>query len=471
VNTLANRLEVISIAADPGKKSEGDSGSAGSTSASGSGKKTAETWASELLEWNDFDGLQINLYDAAIRDGDGYLMVGWDADEGMPVLTHELAFDGINGMLVIHNRYDDSIIDIAIKVWSETLNATTDIQRVNVYYPDRVEKYVVKNSGYEPFDDPAQPGVFPLPFVDRQGKPIGVPVVQFPNRSIQSGGYGVSKLRDVVPLQHALNVTMHSMVGTGLLGAFPINVFIGYDAPETVEPGMFYAIRPTKDGKVMPPSIETAEWLKTIRIEQIKGAALTDYIKMVELFERTIEKVATIPNYNAGANQSGESMKQRESELLAEVRRAHVVFGGAWNRVLLLAAVVQNAYGSPAPTVRRWRVIWKSGETRNDVERAQVLNGVAKYLEGSDEIIQQVGALLDLPKDRIEEIKKQIAEQKQNNARMLMDRMPGFAGGNVGATAGAAACGSRVANPANPVASPVPAGVTAGVTTDATANG
>jgi hypothetical protein len=459
VATLSNRLEVISVAADLGRSAPG-----------GASIETADSWASEVLQWNEFDGLQIDLYDAAIRDGDGYIMIGWDEDEKMPVLTHELAFDGTNGMLVIHNRYDAAIIDIAVKIWSETVDATTDVQRVNVYYPDRVEKYVVKQGGYAVYDDPAQPGMFPLPWVDRQGKSIGVPIVQFPNRSIQKGGHGVSKLRDVVPLQHALNVTMHSMVGTGLLGAFPINVFIGYTAPSVVEPGMFYEIAPTDaNKKVMPPSADLAEWLKAIRIEQIKGASLTDYIKMVELFERVIEKVANIPNYSQGANASGESMKQRESELLAEVRRAHVVFGAAWHRVLQLAAAVQNAYGSPAPQVRRWRANWKSGETRNDVERSQVLSAVSKHLEGSDEMVRQIGALLDLSAERIEEIKAQMDSNRRSVTETLMNRMPGFGGSAPGQTPA-----QRMNNPAAPgtTGAPIPAQpVTAGEPANAAANG
>lgn len=408
VETLTNRLQVVSVVAD---------GAGGD----------ADTWAADLLEWNFYDQLQSDLYDAVYRDGDSYVMVGWDEGEQMPVLTHELAFDGAAGMVVIHNRFDPSIIECAVKVWAETLDAQNDVHRVNVYFPDRVEKYVVNSGVAERYVDPEQPDQWPLPFVDRSGAPIGVPVVQFPARAMGVDGHGVSRLRDVVPLQHGLNVTMHSMVATGLLGAFPINVLIGYEAPKKVQPGMFWEIVPRdRDGKVIPPGEDVTRWLASIRLEQITGAVLTPFIDMIRFFTESVQRVANIPDYS-GASQSGEALKQRESMLLGDIRRAHVTLGGAWERLLTLAAKVQNAYGSKqAPTPRRWRVNWKAAEVRNDMERAAIIERVAKHLEGSDEVVNQIGALLELDDARIGEIKAQMEESKSGALNAVLARMPGY---------------------------------------------
>lgn len=416
VETITNRLQVLSMSAD------GVGGEAGA--------ERANKWASDLLDWNYFDSLQIEVYDDAYRDGDGYLMVSWDNEARKPVFTREPAFDGESGMLVLHNRADPAVIEVAIKVWNETLDENKDVTRVNLYYADRVEKYIVREGQSEQYIDPDEPEVWPLPWVNpRTRAPIGVPVVQFPARGQgqQKDAHGMSKLKNIVPLQHGLNVTMHSMVGTALLGAFPVNVIIGYPAPAKVLPGMFYEIVPTDaSGKTMRPGEEVANWLKSIRLDQIKGAALTPFIDTIMWFDNAISKTAHIPDPE-GANISGEALKQRETNLLGEIRRAHIVLGNAWERVLRLAAAVQDAYGSEAaPVVQRWRAVWKDAQTRSETEKAQIINLVSKHLEGSDEIINQVGALLGLSEERIAEIKDQIEGSRDAQINALINQMPGF---------------------------------------------
>jgi hypothetical protein len=357
VETITNRLQVLSMSAD------GVVGEAGA--------ERANKWASDLLDWNYFDSLQIEVYDDAYRDGDGYLMVSWDNEARKPVFTREPAFDGESGMLVLHNRADPAVIEVAIKVWNETLDENKDVTRVNLYYADRVEKYIVREGQSERYIDPDEPEVWPLPWVNpRTRAPIGVPVVQFPARGQgqQKDAHGMSKLKNIVPLQHGLNVTMHSMVGTALT-----------------------------------PFIDTIMW-----------------------FDNAISKTAHIPDPE-GANISGEALKQRETNLLGEIRRAHIVLGNAWERVLRLAAAVQDAYGSEAaPVVQRWRAVWKDAQTRSETERAQIINLVSKHLEGSDEIINQVGALLGLSEERIAEIKDQIEGTRDAQINALINQMPGF---------------------------------------------
>lgn len=408
VHSISDRLQVIDVIGDVGRKAPNRTGQA----------EASKLWVSEIRDWNYFDDLQVQLYEAVFRDDVSYVMVGWDDVEQMPVLTLEKAFDGTAGMLVISNRKDESIIDLAIKVWHETLDASNDLMRVNFYYPDRVEKYKVVNNAFEPYSDPDRPNEPVQPWTDRQGAAIGVPVIRF---------NGTNKLRDIVPLQHGINAIIHSMVGTAMLGAFPINVVFGFSAPENVEPGLWIEIVPKdKDGKRMTPTPELAEYFKMMRVDQLKSAGMTEYISTIKFFENAIEKVGNIPNNNQGANESGESRKQRESDLLAECRRAQVWLGNSWEQVFQTAAAVQTAYGDAAPVVRRWRVIWKDPQTRNDLEQAQVLTALAKYFEGSDEMLRQSAALLDLTPERVEEIKQEQEKNKSAMTETILARMPGY---------------------------------------------
>lgn len=414
VHNTSDRLQVVDIIGDVGRKSP-DRARQGEAS---------KAWVSELRDWNYFDDLQVQLYEAVFRDDVSYIMVGWHDEEQIPVLTLEKAFDGTDGMLVISNRKDETIIDVAIKVWHETLDSTNDFMRVNVYYPDRVEKYKVVNNAVEVYTDPDRADEPAQMWVDRQGQPIGVPIIRF---------NGTNKLRDIVPLQHGINAIIHSMVGTAMLGAFPVRFTFGFQAPDKIEPGLFVEIVPRdKTGERMTPTPELAEYFKMMRVDSMPAAGMMEYISTIKFFENAIEKVGNIPNANQGANESGESRKQRESDLLAECRRAQVWLGNSWEQVFQTAAAVQTAYGDAAPIVRRWRVIWKDPQTRNDLEQAQVLSAVAKYFEGSDEMLRQSAQLLGLTPERIEEIK---AEQEKNKASMtesILARMPTFGNGRTG---------------------------------------
>ena len=59
-----------------------------------------EAIAAQLWDWwqqNRMDGVQGQVHLSAIRDGDGYLMVEWDAVNNRPTFSCELAYDGTDG--------------------------------------------------------------------------------------------------------------------------------------------------------------------------------------------------------------------------------------------------------------------------------------------------------------------------------------------------------------------------------------
>lgn len=417
VETLANRLQVTRMRA---------------IMAAGVSDKVLNDWLSEVMEYNYFDALQLDTHDAALRDGDSYVMNGWDEAAQLPVLTIEPAFDGVTGMLVVQNPRDATVIEAAAKIWTEAISTTEDMTRINIYLPGAVHKLQQVKGSITPYlEDGSTDGIYP--WVNGKNQPIGVPVVQFPARGFGTTGHGKSKLKDVLPLQHGLNATMHSMVGVDLLSAFPINIMIGWNAPTTVEPGMFYEIVPTDaEGKRMKPSAEVAEWLKTIKIHTIQGAVLTEFIATVKFFEQAIDQVGNIPNYRSGSTESGEALKQREAALLGEVRRCHVSFGNAWRRVFELAVEIATVFGSKAPTApQRWQVDWLTGETRSRLEQAQVISAVSKYLDGTDELIKQAGELLELSPERIDELIEQKEKSKEAGLQAMINQtMPNFGGLN-----------------------------------------
>jgi hypothetical protein len=412
VREISNRIEVKEV------------------TAIGTGAEAATDWLGEVREWNWFEELQIDLHDAIYRDGDSYVMVSFDDEADMPVLTHELAFDGTNGVLVVQNVYDRAVVDVAVKVWSEPYDQNQDKTRINIYFPDRVVKVQKIGAGQlTPYEAEGETED-DLKLVARDGSALGVPIIKFSTGATTKGGHGVSKLHDVVPLQHALNATLHSTVGAALLSSFPINLLYGFKAPTDVGPGMFVPVYPTdKEGKKLAPSPEVNEYLKSMKAQQLQAADLNQHIDVMKYFQEAIGAVGNLPNTEYGANESGEAKKQRESKVIAEAKRSHVSFGGAYSRLFDLCVAMKEAYSRNRLRLQgiRWRVVWADPETRNDNERAELLATLEPIFEGSQVILKQAATLLGLDDEEVDKIIAQKEAAQRSTADAILSRLPGVA--------------------------------------------
>lgn len=361
----------------------------------------ASEWADDVLEYSRFDELQIDTHEATLRDADSYILVEFDEADDKPYFCHELAWDGMSGMLVIHKSDDKNTLAAAIKVWTETKESIGDTVRVNVYYPDRIEKWVGGVMGdLVHFDDPAMPGVWPLPHVMRDGTPIGVPVVQFKNKSRGKGGFGKSELEDAIPPQDAINRTLHSAVMTSELAGIPVRVAEGFDPPAAVTPGMWVVI-----GK---GGIEKDQHVKAYNLE---GTDVEPQIKLMEYLEEQIETITRTPNPKGGANISGEALKQLEIKLIGKVERFQVKGGNSWEDVMALAVRMQDAYGIKSPpATKRWYARWKDAQIRND---AQIIANAEAVKEevGTKEYLRLLAPVLGYDDKKIDTIMKERAEE------------------------------------------------------------
>ena len=344
IQTMADRLKVERI--------EGDN-------------DDATEWAATLLDENRFDGLQMDVHDATLTDGDSYILEEWDEEADMSRFCHELAWDGTTGMTVVYASSNKTDLAAAIKVWTETEQEFADTTRVNIYYPDRVEKFIAKAGlSYTRFVDPRMPEVWPLPWVDASGQPLGVPVVPFKNRPRAKGDFGKSELENVLPLQDGLNRTLHSTVVSTELTAFAIYVSIGFTPKAGMTPGMIVTIA-NKGGSPLTKE-QVADFKK------IEGSSLSQFIEVARYWEEQIESVSRTPNLSLNANLSGEAMKQSEIKLIGKVERFQVKGGNSWEDVLMLAHKMQTVFGSKKPPAfKRWRCVWKDAQIRNDKETVE----------------------------------------------------------------------------------------------------
>ena len=397
VNAKADRVEITAVQAVGEGNEDADD---------------ANDWLDDLREMNEFEALQTGVHDDAIRDGDAYVLVDWDNDAGQVRITQEPAYDGTSGMIVLYNTRADHVPALAIKVWYITTQQgrVADTMRLNVYYPDRIEKYVAYNGGTLAEYEPAV--AWPTE--------IGVPVRHLPNKARSYTSQGQSEIEDAIPLQDALNRLLYSMVASAELTGFGIRVAKGFTPPTNLTPGMWVEIN--RDGGPLLPE-DVAE------VEQLDQSEPTPFLSAANW---VIEQMATItdtplPQLLGGDSASGESLKQREIGLLGKVRRFQVRATGFWKQVFELCAAVQNYYGTEsAPEWRRLKIQWRDAQLRNDVQWIQTAAQIVDIV-GPREVMRQMASVYGWDEAQIERILAEKAEDDSGSFDSLFGMTNDFA--------------------------------------------
>jgi len=290
--------------------------------------------------WNDNrgDSLQRIVHRASVRDGDAYVIVGWDNDAGEPRYTFEPAYDGEYGVDVRYDPDKPERVLYAVKHWRVEAENPDDagyVRRLNVYYPDRIEKYVsderTDGGDWDPYTDEAEPR-WPIPWMHVDGTPLGVPVIAFRNAP-QDYRYGVSELKNVIPLQNALNKALIDLMGAADGAAFRVFVGTGSDwANATISPG-------------------TILWSESpeARLVAIEPGDLAPIIALKDALAIEVARVTRTPlHYFHGTGQmpAEGTLKQAEQGLVSRVEEAQTVIGNAWEDVMYLSRRLANAFAN-----------------------------------------------------------------------------------------------------------------------------
>ena len=388
IQTMANRLTVARIDAED-----------------------SDGWIDRLLAWSNFESLQMDIYEAAIRDGDTFLMVAFDNENDMPILAHELAWNGSTGIIPIYNPSNTEII-AAIKVWYEVRTVEKDggvtnepKQRVNVYYPDMVKKYWLDS----------------WELISEDKWLVGyVPIVHFKNNARPLVQRGKSEIDNVLGLQDTLNRTLTSLTMVAELGAFPINVIIGAESPTEVEPGMFLSLT-EKDAAGNSIGVSKD---KQVGVTQLQAAGLVPYISQAEFIIKQMGEISSTPLQKSTSDTaSGESRKQQEVGLLAKVKKAQVRFGESWVWAMELAVSVARVYAksNKAPVAMGVPMVqWVGAEIRNDAELITNAMKVADRVS-EKEFYRMIAPVYGWDDARIEQI---IAEKAGEKSAFLAGLNP-----------------------------------------------
>ena len=327
VDMKAERLVVTGFDVRPAEADGGDPTEA-SPQAMALGRWLTETF------WQGcrMDGVQDTMHTASLTKGDAFGIVGWDNAAGAPTFS-------FNAPEMVKAVYDDESPDrmmYAVKRWASSRVGPSNpegraIIRLNLYYPDRIEKFYRMHrsdgrGGWARWMDEPTEGesaAWPTPWVDAQGHPLGIPVIHFRNNA-KGRCYGRSELAGVIPQNMLLNKQVLDLVAIEDSQAWPQMWGTGIDAA-------------TADYKKAPGTVWTAPG--DAKFGQLDAAQLEPVVASIESTLSRIARRARLPLHliTGGDAPSGESLKAAESGLVSIVKNRQVTLGNSWEDAAMMA--------------------------------------------------------------------------------------------------------------------------------------
>ena len=371
--------------------------------------KQAQPLVADWWRLNRMDEIQGNVHTATVRDGDSFVMVDWDNDEGLPRFTQHLANDGTYGVQMTYDD-DGQTVLFASKRWVTVLGANAGKQRrLNLYFADRIERYVSNDDqdagDWQPYQTEGE--AWPVPWADPSGQPLGVPIIHFRNKCAGET-HGLSELANVIPLQDALNKALIDLIAAFDTTAFQMLYVIGFDpGVSTLGPGSILW-NENENGQVgVLPASDMAG---------LRGG-LADIVVQIAGVSRT-------PQYyfqGLGEPPSGESLKSQETGLVSKARDRQVRFGNAWEDVLKMALALQTAFGQGAAEAGHIEAQWRDPETRNEEAHTRALKLKAELGIPTRQLWSEMG-YNDEQNEKMEAEQAEAEAERQTLGAMLLER-------------------------------------------------
>lgn len=267
------------------------------------------------------------VHKEALKTGDAYVIVWPDTAGNAAIYPNRAA-----ACTVVYSEEEPGRIERAAKYWR-----TRDGRvRLNLFYPDRIEKYISDGrseaglpdaKAFSLYRENADEGVIANPFGV-------VPVFHFANNS-ETGAFGRSEMEAAIPVQDGLNKTVLDMLVAMEYSAFRQRWVAGIEL-EIDE----------ATGKPLEPYVAGIEqlWVASdpkARFGDFDPSDLEQFLKVKDGFRMDIASVTGTPLHylmqTTKGVPSGESIRKAETRFLAKVRDRQESFGQVWADVMSLA--------------------------------------------------------------------------------------------------------------------------------------
>jgi hypothetical protein len=281
------------------------------------GPESLSLRAREIWQANRMDERAPELLTDALMLGDAYLLV-WSDPSGAPTLYPQPA----EQCDIETDPETPGRTLWGVKFWKSSERT----ERLNIYFPDRIEKYFRPGGGdWRTFSPQGE--VWPLP------NPYGiVPLFHFRCRG-RMGGMGRSELKNVIPLQDALNKTVVDTLVGSEVHALPQRWVIGVDLQ--FQDGKFVA--PFRAGADKVWAAENPD----AKFGQFESADLEQMVTLGDSFRLSVARVSKTPLHyitpGRGNFPSGDALVTAEAPFVKKVRRYATAFGNVWEDAMTLA--------------------------------------------------------------------------------------------------------------------------------------
>jgi hypothetical protein len=279
------------------------------------------------------------IHKEALKNGDAYAIVWPNERAEVTIYPHRAA-----SVTVHYNEDSPGEIAWAAKYWRTEDKRT----RLNIFYPDRIERYITKreSDGVIPDAKEFVSNVLSSRFSGSEKEPpkggtqnsipnpFGtVPVFHFANNA-DVGCLGQSELTQAIPIQDGLNKSILDMLVAMEFSAYRQRWAAGIE------------VEYDDAGKPKQPFNSGADrlWIATdpnTKFGDFSTSNLDQFIKVKDSFRIDMASVSGTPLHyflqTAKGFASGESLKQNETRFLAKIRDRQAAFGQTWAELMSFA--------------------------------------------------------------------------------------------------------------------------------------
>ena len=378
-------------------------------------------WVWDAWKHARMDSKQQEVHHGAINESEYFVLIDWPDGAPYPrFLPHprytDPTVDGTGFGCKAHYANDDpnQELEAVSKRWTESYQddngRTRQRTRMNVYWPDRIERLerttsgAYKDAGWSGFSADGLPDL--IPWVGNDGKPLGIPIVHFRKP-------GRFELWDAIPLQDLINKTALDIIAAVDAAGFPIRIFYGGvmttdgKAPESdgsnyvsIFPGCWINVQGADQKVEFHPGEDPTALIGALDSYIIKLAQVTD--TPISRFQMTRQVAAE------------GTLKQQESPLLAKVRAYQTQIGNAWEDLMKTAARLGSVHGLSFDENAELETEWEPAETRDDTAEMQKLEIKARLGVPQEQLWAEMG----YDADEIAQMRAAKAEELQTQANL-----------------------------------------------------
>lgn len=367
----------------------------------------AEEWAKTFwtLPANRVGEFQGVVHTNTTIKGDGFVAVEYDNALGRSRMSW-------NRPEICAPHYADGSdeMEYLVKCWETRRSSPTNpngrpIRRMNVYFPDRVEKYFAVAQGdtanWTPHMD-AEDASWPIWWTDTQqqdGTPLGIPFAHFRNKA-DGNTFGTSEIRGAIPLQDAINKQLVDLFYVMDTQGWPVRWGTGIPDDQAITLAIGEIIKAT-DSSARFGQFEPAD-----------PRALCEAIE-ASLRRFAVKTATPVGDLIASTAASGESKKTDIEKHIAKVKDREQAHGAAWSQAISIAYKLDQVFGSAegSDEAPQFVTLWTDPQPRNESDETDM------YATQVREIgLSKATALARLGYDADAEMKAS-AEESENAAR------------------------------------------------------